>query len=1119
MKDVIHTGLLILQCLLLCLTFNPGGMAQVSPSAYNFPNHHLPWYTLESDHFKVHFQKGNSRSARVAVRIAEEIYPLITDLYDTEPDSKVDIVLKDREDQANGAAYFFDNQINIGIPALDTPFRGTHYWLRNVITHEFTHIISLKAAMKRSRSIPAFYLQWLSYEDVRRPDILYGYPKGIFSYPLASISVPAWFAEGTAQYMLKDLNYDHWDSHRDMMLRTALLTNTFLSFTEMGNFSSKNGLEREQIYNQGFAFVSYLAESYGDSILPKIARTFSRRGVYDAGQALEKATGTHGKDLFRDFINTQKGYYEQALSDLKTYSYSSLEEDGYLNLYPKYSPDGTAFAYLSNKSNGNLQLFIRQTNDNSNSAFSPDSNSFSNSSAKQGLNSPADEAVVKKVHSSYSFSDDGNSIAFSRRTLNSYGEQYDKLYLYNIETKQIKELSSEERVSAPSFRPGSKQIAAIKHSDGTTNIVLLSPSSDSLEYITSYTHGEQVFTPVWHPDGDKIYFAFADKHNRNIASWNTHTGNITPLLSDNRIDYRDPFIDSAGQYLYYSADPDGIFNIYRIPLQDANPIPQKMTSVSGGAFMPHTGSNDILLFSEYTNNGYKLSAASLSGATGNSGSYKISRRSSDDSITTVPLYSGINHYPDSLLERVDDDSTVDFPVPKTGYSEQLELYSHKKSYTDFSFYPVIRLDNYSKPNGGNGQLIRSGKIGDLGENIIRDLKIGTYFFSREVTDKLSISGGALAGVGSLPAAGIGDFFSPDRLTDLDRDLFLITEYQGLPFIKKRWSPTISVELYNLRRNVSNGLQIEEFPCTSCLPDTSSVDIAYNIWEADLFLRSKINSFSLLEVGIGYSPYRVQSEAFYSRELQQLIPSSSSEYFRGTMFTAAYIFERFRSYRHANIAPVGFQSSLRYNYEPGKLLSDYEIEDGGLSPVYKAYYNHSVETSLRYGFPVADRKIAQIYTRFFTYFNNPDDTFYLDYTGGITGMRSYPFFALGGSTTGMAQVSYIFPLMTNLHEQVGPHTLDKLFIRVFGEAGNGWRSPLNIGNNIKTGIGAELRFAFNSYYLFPLKFFVSGAYGFNKFEITLPETFIMESNDKRVSYGKDFIFHFGLTFDFNLFNND
>lgn len=80
-----------------------------------------------------------------------------------------------------------------------------------------------------------------------------------------------------------------------------------------------------------------------------------------------------------------------------------------------------------------------------------------------------------------------------------------------------------------------------------------------------------------------------------------------------------------------------------------------------------------------------------------------------------------------------------------------------------------------------------------------------------------------------------------------------------------------MELYNLRRNVSNGLQIEEFPCTSCLPDTSSVDIAYNIWEADLFLRSKINNFSLLELGIGYSPYRVQSEAFYSRELQQLIP--------------------------------------------------------------------------------------------------------------------------------------------------------------------------------------------------------------------------------------------------------
>ncbi|MDZ7692612.1 MAG: hypothetical protein U5K69_16035 [Balneolaceae bacterium] len=157
----------LLACTFLWL-IPPQLQAQLSPSNYGYPYHHLPWYTLESEHFLIHFQEGNSRSAQVVSRIGEEVYPYITGLYDHKPDDKTSIVLNDREDYSNGAAYFFDNQIDIWIPALDSPLRGTHNWLRNVITHEFTHIVQLEAAMKRSRSLPAIYFQWLSYEDVRR---------------------------------------------------------------------------------------------------------------------------------------------------------------------------------------------------------------------------------------------------------------------------------------------------------------------------------------------------------------------------------------------------------------------------------------------------------------------------------------------------------------------------------------------------------------------------------------------------------------------------------------------------------------------------------------------------------------------------------------------------------------------------------------------------------------------------------------------------------------------------------------------------------------------------------------------------------------------------------------
>ena len=90
--------------------------AQVSPGLYDYPRPSLDWYTIETAHFSILFHtddenQGNSRSAQVVARIAEEIYGPITSLYDHEPDTKVSIILKDYEDYSNGAAYFFDNKI------------------------------------------------------------------------------------------------------------------------------------------------------------------------------------------------------------------------------------------------------------------------------------------------------------------------------------------------------------------------------------------------------------------------------------------------------------------------------------------------------------------------------------------------------------------------------------------------------------------------------------------------------------------------------------------------------------------------------------------------------------------------------------------------------------------------------------------------------------------------------------------------------------------------------------------------------------------------------------------------------------------------------------------------
>ncbi|MDX1637121.1 MAG: hypothetical protein R3281_04060 [Balneolaceae bacterium] len=1104
--------------------------AQLTPSNYDYPHHHLAWYTLESEHFMVHFQEGSSRSAQVVSRIAEEVYPHITNLYGHHPADKTNIVLNDREDYANGAAYFFDNQVDIWIPALDSPLRGTHDWLRDVVAHEFTHIVQLEAAMKRSRNLPAIYFQWLSYEDVRRPDLLYGYPKGLITYPFSSIIVPGWFAEGVAQYQRTGWTYDTWDSHRDMILRTAILNDTYLTYEEMGTFSSKTSLEREQVYNQGFAFTAFLAEEFGEEVFAEISRVLSRGGITTINEAIREVTGQPGEVLFDRWLSSRRSFYRSAVSGITPNAAEVVEEEGFYNFYPRVSPAGSRIAYLSNKklTKSSVALYIRDTgavDDKQNRVTTID---LRQHGRMQGTGAYScgfsSDPLIKRIRSAFDFSPSGDRLVFTRAGLNAYGERYNDLYLYAFDSGRADQLTHSARLHDPAWSPDGTQIAAVQVKQGTANLVLVDPHSGTIRPLTRFGDGEQLYTPAWHPGGDKIYFSFGQDHGRSIRQYDLASDTQSSILEKSLVDFRDPHPSPGGAYLYYSSDQNGIFNIYRLPLEKQGE-PEQVTSVTGGAFMPHLREEGTLYYAEYREGGYKIAKTKIPARPGRiSHGYYDPPYGSLDSGTMTAGTEPPGKYDDSDLDPLNtrvlaaaDTGTVALEIPTRGAGNQRTLYGYQQEFTPFNFYPVIRFDNYSTFNGSNSSLLRAGEFGRLGENLVRDLKVGTYFGSREVTNRLTLFGGALFGIGSRSAEGVGDFFTPSRLTDLDRDLFLITEYRGLPLIEKRWSPTIALEFYNMRRNVKDGLSVEEFPCTACLPDTTSVDIAYNIWEIDLFLRSKINAHSMVELGVGYTPYRVQTDAFFSRELRQQVPSSSTEYYRSTMLTAAYVYESFLRYPHSDTAPLGLRASLRYNYQPGELLDEFEIEDGTLSPVYRTSNNHSAELSSRYGFSLGGRSTGQIYTRLFSYFGNPGDSFYYDYIGGVTGMRSYPYFALAGNTTAFSQFSYIMPVVTDLHTQVGRHTFDKLFLRLFGEAGNGWQGPEGLGNILKFGLGAELRFAFNSYYLYPLKFFISGAYGFNKFDITLPDEFITGTTSNSVGYGREPLIHFGLTFDFEILN--
>lgn len=1001
------------------------------------------WYTIKGTHCFVHFHPEAERTARLVAKICDEVWGPITSLYGYEPDP-VNFVIKDIDDYSNGATYYFDNKIEIWASALEFDLRGSHNWLRNVISHEFTHMVQLQSAMKITRKIPAVYFQFLNYEDKRRPDILYGYPNTIISYPMVFINVPSWMAEGTAQYMRKDFGYDDWDTHRDMILREYALNNKMLTWREMGVFN-KSSLGNESVYNSGFALTRYIAQKYGEDKLRDLTRKLSNLTYFTIDSAVKAVLGITGDELYNEWSTLLKNSYSERIASVLKNKVQGkvLTPEGIGNFHPVFSADGKKLFYVSTKMYEYFGLSSVYVKD---------------------LNTSNDTLIASKVKSTISLIPGTNKIVYAKLSdENKDFRNIHDLYSYDLITKKEERITRGIRANNPSVSHDGKKITFIYQKDGTTNVGLVDINGENFKRITLFENGEQVFNPVFSIDDSKIYFDFSYSTNRDIVSINTDGTGFERLLSTDA-DERNPFIANDGKIIF-SSDETGIFNIYSF-----NPVTKEkiqLTNVTGGAFMPAMDNNGNLCFTGYTVDGFKLF---------------LLKENERKQISSESKYVWIENPPLNKSIPLGDLSVGQIEKLKKYNDYQIPDYQ-KEKYSGFfsrlTIYPTIRIDNYNLTN-----------------KFLDRIKPGVILASNDVLNRYSMMASA----------------SVNR--NLERDLYLSVDYRDkIPVISLLgYRPEVGVEVYSISRqtnfDIPFGVDSSYVPVR--YDYKVNTDLTYNLFETDFIIRNKIFSEgNKLELRFIFSEYASELGSFIIPESgSTLYPTTKDKYFLGRNIQAKFMHDGIIPTVDSDINPIGRKVEFQYNYEFNRFNNDskYEVVDGILKPLYNDFNFHRVELNWKEYLPVGKDQTFNLSLRAGAILGPTVPDFFDYYLGGLVGMKSFPFYSVGGNRVIWLNAGYRFPLWKNIDATLGHIYIDNIFLSVYGDIGNAWNGAFPAVNDFKKGLGAEIRIKMNSFYIFPTSLFINAAYSFDKYD-----KFV---RGETISYGQRFEFYGGILFDFS-----
>ncbi|HOX52185.1 MAG TPA: hypothetical protein PKY05_11895, partial [Fibrobacteria bacterium] len=529
----------------------------------------VKWFTSETPHFRFHYEAGLRPAAEACAARAEAVYPVLTELFGYEPSAKTEFLVFD-EDYSNGWAIASLNTMAIWSSDLGFELRGSKDWIRDVVAHEFSHVVSIQKGAKAKPWISEIQLGW---DDASDRAVSSG---GWLLWSLTPYSMS--MAEGSAQWGSERTGGDAWDSHRRMIQRSAATSDSLLSWGRMGTFSG-TGLDGERVYGQGYSLVRHIERTRGPEWVGKWWQELSKWRTQTPGGAWQSLTGQSGQELWKEWRDSAKAIASRELEAAKPMRRGRrLFGDAFNTQWPRWWND--SLILFSSNRGSDFQI---------NSLWAWD--------LKAKDSTKRSWVVAPVIRTRVGVDTAGKRVWFhSGREDDSRGRPVLDIYKADISPSKDGSLEAspkprQERVTrslhafAPDYHGDSLLVVVRDLVDFRVRVVPVDSSGEGRELFpgAGKSSGGTIFGAVWSPGGDTVAIDRFDGRSRRIDLLD-RSGRILARIGDSLSDWRTPSFSPDGRRIVASSDRTGIFDLYRQDLSTGRM--ERLTSEPGGAFQP-----------------------------------------------------------------------------------------------------------------------------------------------------------------------------------------------------------------------------------------------------------------------------------------------------------------------------------------------------------------------------------------------------------------------------------------------------------------------------------------------------------------------------------------------------